>query len=303
MTSLRRLWARIASDFLSPAGAPDRRAALAVAALALVGAAAVWLARPAPVVPDYTLAAVRSGDAAVPRMFSRSLPGPELDDAEPAARKRLFIKTLLPLVLQANGAIARERARLLRIRAKTAAGKRLTRRDRRFLADLAERYGAEPDDFATLERRVDTVPPSLALAQAAIETGWGTSRFARDANALFGVWTWNDAKGLIPEARAEGARHAVHRYDTLAASVAHYMLNLNTHWAYKALRGARAETRAETGALDGRRLVPALAVYAETRARYTKLIRKVMAAERLWEFDRARLAAGDSLLERLRPGS
>jgi len=125
-------------------------------------------------------------------------------------------------------------------------------RDRGFIAEawgeagiaaLADRYDANPSDRSDLVGRVDVVPPSLAIAQAAEESGWGTSRFAVEANAVFGQWTFRKGAGVVPERRDPGKRHEVRSFEGLRQSVSAYMHNLNIHWAYKEFRRVRRELR------------------------------------------------------------
>lgn len=243
----------------------------------------------APRVPDYSLAAVRHGKAPVPRDFVASLPVDRLKAAKAAKRKRLFLTIVLPLVLRANETVARDRARLLRLEARLKTGKRLTLRNRQFLAELADRYGTKPSDLTTLRRRVDIVPTSVALAQSAIESAWGTSRFAGEGNALYGIWAWNDGDGLVPKARAKGARHVVRHYDSLLQSVRTYLRTLNTHFAYRSLRQRRAAAR-RRGALGYRAVLAGLDRYSQKGKAYIALIDKVIRRDKMHEFDRARLA-------------
>lgn len=243
--------------------------------------------------PAYSLAAVRSGQAGVPRIFIDSLPG-STGATTTRARKEEFLKSLLPLALHANEAIERDKFRLHRIMEAARSGRPLSRRARRNLSKLARRYKVSPDDLIALKRRIDVIPPSLVLAQAAIESGWGTSRFAREGRALFGIRTWSrrggKPGGLIPRQRPVSARHAVKIYDDLAGSVRAYMRTLNTHPAYRDFRRRRAQLRMTGGPLDTLELAPGLTRYAETGPAYVKLVIEVMKKERLWEFDRARLS-------------
>jgi Bax protein len=134
---------------------------------------------------DYDLEAVREGEL-VPPIFVRAMPSDIAELTDTDLRKQVFVETVLPLVLRVNAEIANDRKRLLHL-IETADGDlgAVTMRDRRWLGNLAARYGMEDTDLAELQRRVDIVPPSLAVAQAANESGWGTSRFAQLGNALY----------------------------------------------------------------------------------------------------------------------
>jgi len=226
--------------------------------------------------------------ADVPRRAPTRLPHDWADAlAEPKARKAAFVRVLLPLVLSANEAILADRRRLAAIADR---GGPASEADARWLQALADRYDTAPGDLATLQRRVDVVPVSLAIAQAAIESGWGSSRFAREGNALFGQWTWNAAAAIKPRAQRDGlGNYGIRRFDSLAASVRHYMDNLNRHHAYRSFRDTRAALRAEGKAPNGLTLAPTIALYSEKRAEYVALVRTVIRRNRLTELAAARL--------------
>ncbi|MCH8237905.1 MAG: glucosaminidase domain-containing protein, partial [Proteobacteria bacterium] len=133
----------------------------------------------------YDLERVRTGESGVPRLFLASLPGDLKDIRESRVRKTLFFKTVLPLVLQVNEEILRDRRRLWKLHFRLGLNQKLKAADRLWLIMMAERYGVKRGDVASLLQRVDIIPPSLALAQAAEESGWGTSRFVREGNAVF----------------------------------------------------------------------------------------------------------------------
>lgn len=258
-------------------------AALAATATLLVLGGTFYILAGERAPPAYSLAEVRAGAAEVPRDFLAGLPATALKDAEFAARKDIFVRTLLPLILRSNEAIQADRARLLDLFERGDSGEPLSRKERAWLSRLATRYGEPTGDLVALARRVDVIPPSLALTQAAIESAWGTSRFALDGNALYGVRTFRRAPALVPKEREANASFAVRRYARLADSVRAYMHTLNTHAAYREFRGARAELRAN-GPIDARSLLPTLERYAED-ASYLALLNDVMRNGRFWEFD------------------
>jgi Bax protein len=238
----------------------------------------------------YRLDRVRSGTADVPRLYLTSLPGDLRALPSVEQRKRLFIRAILPLVLEANESIAADRARLLELLRQRRNGETLTRQERAWLRVLASDYGLEPGDDAGLRQRVDVVSPALALAQAAAESGWGTSRFAHKGNAVFGQRTWVRGNGLVPGRRDADKRHEVKKFTGLRASVAAYMMNLNSHPAYGAFRDARAGMRAAGKPLDGSMLAGALIRYAEIGRDYIETLRIIMRVNRLPDLDRAKLA-------------
>jgi Bax protein len=176
------------------------------------------------------LASVVSGKAEVPRLFLVSLPVGMEEIRQAEARKRLFFKAVLPLVLQVNEEV---------------------RADRLWLMIAADRYRVRVGDLAALARRMDVIPPSLALAEAAVESGWGTSRFAREGNALFGQWKFSASGDLVPLRRDPGKTHRVRAFDSLLDSVRAYVRNLNAHPFYQVFRQARSKMRPEGAPLDG----------------------------------------------------
>lgn len=245
----------------------------------------------------YRPAEVRGGETAVPRRFLAALPN-GLDDVRRAQeRKRIFIATLLPLVLRANEVIARDRARIELLKTRIRTGRPIPPEAADWLVAITRRYrleGAErveDIDFSELLRRVDIVPPSLALAQGAIESGWGTSRFAREGNAIFGQWTWNEAHdGLVPLQRSAGKKHRVRAFEFLIDSVRGYMHNLNTAKAYTGMRQMRVQLRARGQPVRGLPLASTLRRYSERRDAYVADLRGIITSNRLSDFNAARLA-------------
>ncbi len=237
----------------------------------------------------YDLATVRSAGK-VPRVFLGSLP-PDLPDVpEVQARKRLFLKTVLPLVLHVNEVIALDRARIVTLERRVEDGGTLSGVETQWLARVAEDYGLDSDaGFAEILAHVDVIPPSLALAQAAIESGWGTSRFAQQANALFGQYDWT-GNGLVPRAREPGKSHTVRAFGYLVDGVKAYAINLNTNPAYDGFRKLRAEMRAGQQAPDGYALARTLDRYSTRREAYVKELRLTIRANDLRALDEVRLS-------------
>lgn len=224
---------------------------------------------------DYELASVASGAAAVPPIFVETIPEDWRGIERAETRKTLFVKTVLPLILKANAEIRTERRRLLEI-AKRADGDpaNLEQGERYWLEQLAQSYRLDGIDFAKLKQRVDVIPVSLALAQAANESGWGTSRFARQGNALFGQWTWNTSEGIKPKQQQAGkGNYAVRRFASLGDSVAAYMHNLNSHPAYAPMRRRRAQMRQADESPTGQALAGGLIKYSQRGQAYIKEIR------------------------------
>lgn len=234
------------------------------------------------------------GSVEVPRLYVHSLPENLTAEDSGWARKRDFIRTLLPLVLAENESIQKDRARAQRLQEHLAQGHKLYSANRIWLINLAARYGIEgfepqTGDWSELLRRVDGVPPSMALAQAAVESGWGTSRFARHGNAVFGQWSWKPGSGIIPAARTRGGSHEVRRFDRLSESVSAYLHNLNTHAYYAKFREHRAATREDGKLAPGAELVKYLDRYSKAGKEYIKDLRTVIQTNMLQELDAARL--------------
>lgn len=240
---------------------------------------------------DYDLESVIAGSAEVPRLFLASLPGDLGQIRETDVRKATFFKTVLPLVLQVNEQIRADRRRLWSIRYRVRSGQPVDAVDRLWLVVASETYRVEAGDLETLARRMDIVPPSLALAQAAEESGWGTSRFVREGNAMFGQWTYADDQAMTPRDREAGKRHKVRRFETLLESVRAYARNLNTHRAYAGFRKARAALRSGGEPVSGSVLAGKLDRYSERGDAYVDAIRAIIRVNGLERLDDARLQA------------
>jgi len=238
----------------------------------------------------YDLETIADGKAEVPRVFLASMPGDIGKMRESTKRKGLFFKTVLPLVLQVNEEITKDRERLGELMDAKKSGQEIGPVDRLWLIVMAERYKTKRGDLNALIKRADLIPPSLALAQAAEESGWGTSRFVREGNAMFGQWTWsNSPDAIVPKSRDEGKFHKVKAFDSLLQSVRAYARNLNTHRAYRHLRAQRHQLRASGAALDGMKLVEKLTSYSERGEEYVTTLRSIIAVNKLRRLDDARL--------------
>ncbi len=229
----------------------------------------------------------------VPRLFLVSLPGDLRKIRAPSHRKIMFIKSALPLILLANERIERDRMRIQILRTLIGAGVEIAADDAAWLTAIAERHELARIDFDELLRRVDIIPPSLALAQGAEETGWGTSRFAHEGNALFGQRIFGGKGGLVPHRRAKGKTFKVRAFEDLIEGVKAYAHNLNTFAAYEEFRSAREALREAGLPLIGTELANTLENYSERREAYIDTIRLIIRANSLGMFDKARL--GDAL--------
>ncbi|MBS28270.1 MAG: hypothetical protein CL566_04990 [Alphaproteobacteria bacterium] len=239
---------------------------------------------------DYDLRPVRRGHTRVPRLFVERLPENFDEEMVVDERKRVFIRTILPLVLKVNEEVRAERRRLVALEEQILSGRDISDSAETWLSKLAEKYDVASGDFAELLRRVDMVSPTLALAQAIEESGWGRSRFARHGNALFGQRAWSQGAGFVPEERAEGAQFEVRAFASLLDSVRSYVVNLNRHYAYDDYRIARANMRAGSVSLDGRELAKTLVSYSERREAYVEALLGLIRTNRLDQFEVAKLS-------------
>jgi Bax protein len=209
-------------------------------------------------------------------------------------RKEFFIQIILPLIIQENNNIRLDRRTLFNIINKS----NNSASEIKWLENKYKQYGVNSRDLSVLKIRMDEIPTSLAIAQAAKETGWGTSRFAQEGNALFGQWTWS-GEGLKPKNAEKGEGHKVMKFNVLQASVRAYQRNLNTHSTYKAFRKARAEFRDLNKPLDSIELSKYLNKYAETGNQYVEVLQKIIMQNKLKDFDDAKLLPSSVDLESL----
>ena len=233
---------------------------------------------------NYNLDNVRKTKLVKPIKLSL-LPG-EIGKIESTTKKKnLFIKIVLPLILEENNRIKLDRKKLFVILNKNIN----TTAEKRWINSKFKQYGVLKRDLSTLKIRMDEVPVSLTIAQAAKETGWGTSRFAIEGNALFGQWTWS-GEGIKPaEVNQKSKTHKVMKFKVLKASVRAYQRNLNTHSGYKKFRAARAEMRDNGEELDSLILADYLDKYAETGKEYIKVIKQIIKQNTLQDFDKVKL--------------
>lgn len=250
----------------------------------------------------------QAGIREVPRLFITGIPprwrGKNFQELDVMTKKRIFFRFVGPLILRSNELIQTNRDRATSIIGALRAGAVVNHQDQTFLRQIAEAYkvAEAKTDLADrslqdkLLRRVDTVPPSLVLAQAAEESGWGTSRFAVEGNALFGMWTW-DSKGITPLKQRSGlGNYKIAVYETLLQSVIAYMHNLNTHHAYKKLRARRAELRMTGAKVTGWDLVSTLTKYSERGQAYVDSLRALIKVNMLQPVDDAYLGNGPTIL-------
>ena len=222
--------------------------------------------------------------APVPAIEVSTFPTDMNKVADVKRKKSLFFRALLPIVLAENENIAEVREHVIELLDKGV--RNLNESERRWLQAIATEHKLkgsieEARVQQRLLRRVDVVPPALVLAQAANESAWGTSRFARLGNNLFGQWTYRQSEGIVPLGRPEGETYAVRAFATVDASVRAYLQNLNTNPAYKALRQLREEMRKLGEALDAHRMANGLMAYSSRGEEYVHEIQSMMRSNRL----------------------
>ncbi|WP_415286445.1 glucosaminidase domain-containing protein [Candidatus Pelagibacter sp. Uisw_104] len=242
---------------------------------------------------NYNLADVRKNKLVKPISLDL-LPKEIVKIENTKKRKDFFIQIILPLVIDENNSIKLDRMKLFSILNKN----KNTKTEQEWLNIKFKQYGVVNKDLSTLKIRMDEVPVSMAIAQAAKETGWGTSRFAQEGNALFGQWTWK-GDGIKPSDAEDDSTHKVMRFKVLQASVKAYQRNLNTHSTYKDFRNARAELRDEGKKLDSMILSEYLDKYAETGKEYVKTLQQIIRQNNLTDFDDAKLLPSSKDLESL----
>lgn len=249
---------------------------------------------------NYTSASWKEGIREVPRIYLPLIGdrwGPKSSkEITIEDKKKIFFRSLAPLILRSNELILADRNRLKKIREGSNLDN-LGNEDQTWILKLAQTYRVDPGQNEVSDSlldelwvRVDIVPISLALAQAAEESGWGTSRFAGLGNAVYGQWTWGD-KAMTPEKqRKELGNYGIASFETLQQSICAYMLNLNTHNAYASLRSKRAELQKKGEKITGHTLAGQLTKYSERGEEYVKGLRSLMEYNRLKPTDDAYLS-------------
>ncbi len=232
---------------------------------------------------NYNLKAVRAGQKVKP-IYLTKLPKDLKSLGNTKTKRELFIKIILPLILDENNKITQDRKKLFKILGKNfnTVGERVWLK-RRF-----KEYKIDDKDLSKLKMRMDIIPVSIAIAQAANESGWGTSRFALEGNALFGQWTWSK-KGISPKNKEKNQKHKVLQFQILKASVKAYKNNLNTHNAYREFREERAKFRENGEEIIGLHLTQYLKKYASIGEQYVRILDDIIEKNSLTDFDKARL--------------
>ena len=232
---------------------------------------------------DYDLGKVRNEKLVKPIYFTQ-FPR-DLDNLQSVQlKKETFIKIVLPLIVAENEKILDDREKL-----KVLSEKKFTSDlEKQWMRQKLLEYKVKKGNLDELKRRMDIIPVSIALAQAAKESGWGTSRFALEGNAIFGQWTW-DGQGIAPLKRDGDKNHKILKFPILRASVKAYKNNLNTHKSYLKFREKRNSLREKNKKITGLALTGTLKNYAQTGSEYTKILNQIITQNRLSDFEPVRL--------------
>jgi len=232
---------------------------------------------------DYDLSQVRNKKLVKPIYFTQF--PKDLDELQSSRLKKdTFIKIVLPLIVAENERILADRKKLKRVYKK----KNTTDLEKQWLRQKLLEYKVKKGNMEELLIRVDIIPTSIALAQAAKESGWGTSRFALEGNAIFGQWTWS-GQGIAPLDRASNKNHKILKFPILRASVKAYQNNLNTHKSYTSFRNKRSSMREKDKYISGLELTSTLKNYAQTGSEYIKILNQIIRQNRLTDFEPVRL--------------
>ena len=232
---------------------------------------------------DYDLRTVRRDKLVKPIYFTQ-FPR-DLDNLQSVKlKKETFIKIVLPLIVAENEKILDDREKLKMLKEK----KFTSDLEKQWLRQKLLEYKVKKGKFDELMFRMDMIPVSIALAQAAKESGWGTSRFALEGNAIFGQWTWS-GQGIAPLNRESDKNHKILKFPILRASVKAYKNNLNTHKSYAKFREKRKQLRDKNKRITGLALTGTLKNYAQTGSEYTKILNQIITQNRLSDFEPVRL--------------
>ena len=232
---------------------------------------------------EYDLKTVRYQKRVKPIYFTQF--PKDLDEIKDTQlKKETFIKIVLPLVVAENDKILDDKIKLKRIASK----KMTTDKEKSWLRLKLREYKVKNSDIIELDKRMDIIPVSIALAQAAKESGWGTSRFALEGNAIFGQWTWT-GQGIEPLHKGKHEGHKILRFPILRASVKAYKNNLNTHKGYSEFREKRYSYRKRNKSIKGLNLTETLDRYAQTGKEYTEILEQIIKQNDLSDFETVQL--------------
>ncbi|MGM0370230.1 MAG: glucosaminidase domain-containing protein [Bacillota bacterium] len=206
-------------------------------------------------------------------------------------KKNIFLNILAIGTYHANQNLLQQRNKLKKIINQYHVFENLSTKDKEWLEEKFSTYDIKKEKnleakLEQLKKKLDIIPLSLVLAQAASESGWGTSRFAIEANNIFGEWTYNaSTPGIVPDERPANANYRIRKFPSITRAIDSYLLNLNSHWAYQKLRDIRFELRSKDQSLDSLELSAGLIKYSETRELYVEQLNNIIKYNDLQAFD------------------
>ena len=221
----------------------------------------------------------------VPNIIIAKFPNDFKNIYSSSLRKELFIKVALPLIVKENENLISQNLKIEKLKNKFDS---INRREALWLRKKMEEYEVTSNNIGELLMKIDAIPVSIALSQAAVESGWGSSRFASEGNALFGQYVWGNTKGIIPEERSEDEIYKIKSFKNLKSSVSSYMKNLNSNFHYDEFRLNRYVMRKNGIALDGIYLSEFLYNYS-TEMDYPEKIKKIIQSNDLDDFDEVKI--------------
>ena len=227
---------------------------------------------------NYTIDSIFT-DSIVPCVFVKHTPT-DLKELKIKKRKNIFIRMLLSNILKANEKILIERNKLIHL---------INNNDlkNKYIIDLATKYSGDTANIEELLQRIDIVPPSLAIAQAITESGWGTSRYAKEGNALFGHHVSKNDTGKFIQSRSSNVK--LKAFETILQSVEAYMHNINSTRSYRLLRLERKNIRLQGDKITGKKLTPYLTKYSVKGIEYVNSLNNMIRVQKLARFDFVKL--------------
>lgn len=202
-------------------------------------------------------------------------------------KKKEFFDFIRPMVKEENQVLRNEYLHIQELMRSALNEEKISSTDQAWLADMATYYRVTPfnidneEDFEALLKKVDIIPESLFLAQAANESAWGTSRFARNANNIFGQWCFTEGCGIVPSGRRANETHEVQKFKTVNDAVRSYMHHLNSHPFYEKLRDSRLSSREANTAPSGYDMAIGLEKYSARGLEYVKEVRSMIRYNKL----------------------
>ena len=238
---------------------------------------------------DFSIDSFLKDDSANLIIFS-SLPDDFMEIEPVNERKKLFIQTLLPIIYSENLKILEDRKKILDWWSESQ-GENFSRDFwPSWLFELSEKYDTNDSNLGNLLIKVDIIPISMALSQAAIESGWGTSRYLREGNAIYGQYTFEKNKGIVPAERDSSKKFFIRKFENLSESTKSYFKNINTHLAYESLREERKKLRMNGETLSGLKLAGFLTSYSERKEDYVNDVKKIIESNNFMKFDNTNFA-------------